>query len=197
MRLEAGHPGFPRGIYLPPRLPAVMDGFISSRVRARNAPAASFKILLGKHIKPDGWWQSVTAGVRVTWFAATHNGCWSKLLVALLWPFRACFSAVCEMLLDPFCSQGYLTRTPSYWGLSCEALQDIFGGEDPSSSPPFTPSDLSANKNSHLTLTMLLLRALLYLCFINNSHQQHRVSYRRGNFGNICWCLHINWFMSS
>lgn len=74
----------PRGTRLPPRLPAVMDGFTSSQAQARNAPAASFKMMLDRHVKPDGWWQSVAAGVGGLWFAATHDGGWSKLLVAFL-----------------------------------------------------------------------------------------------------------------
>ena len=70
----------------------MMDGFTSSLVRARNAPATSFKVVLDKHVKPDGWWQSVTVGVSGMWFAA--------------WAAFGLISLLCEMLLDPFCSWG-------------------------------------------------------------------------------------------
>lgn len=152
--------GFPRGTCLPPRLPAVMDGFTSSRVWARNTPAASFKMMLGKHIKCDGWWQSLQV---LGW------ECKLLLLFYVLSVFIflcmrcswTCFVLKVTWLSPPLLIEGCLVK---HHRTSLEMKTCL----------PLLPSlPLSANRDSHLALKMLLLRVLLYLCFVNESHQQH------------------------
>lgn len=128
-----------------------MDGFSLHQVQSRNAPATTQNDAVRAH---KTWWMLVFCQSR-----CQGDVVWSELLVAFLWHFRACFSAVHEMLLDQSGSQGYLTDNP--WELPYKALQDNFGGEDISSSPPFTCSHLSAHDNSHRILKTLLLRVLL------------------------------------
>lgn len=118
----------PKGARLPLRLPAVMDGLTSSQVLPRNAPV--IRMMLGRHIRPDGWGSLSLQGWGL-----------QQLLVEAAGNFWLLFCALFGLvsLLCVRCSWicFILKSCIPLLLRACKALQDSFGDEDLSSSPPF------------------------------------------------------------
>lgn len=95
-----------------------MDGFSLHQVQSRNAPATAQNDAVRAH---KTWWMLVFCQSR-----CQGDVVWSELLVAFLWHFRACFSAVHEMLLDQSCYRGtWLTTLESYLIKHCKTTLEV------------------------------------------------------------------------